>query len=152
MTKNKFAPAPHDETEEYTSFMKFFSPISIFSAVAMAYAVYWVFGVEYLEDQTWLFQVFPFLVPRLEFLAATDGFSGAAYIATIISGMWFAPLMLIGNALGYWRTVVVKGKCRPVSGRTVLIIGINILVFSVLMWICFVDVPSMYNPQRPGMA
>ncbi len=145
------APAPHDETAAYKRFNGWFSIISMLFFVAAAYGSTWLFSAKLDKASVWLSTALPILEPRIEFLRSVDGYSHLPYTATVISGMISVLVMIIIQAVFYWKTVVRPGKAKGVIPKTFGLMAYLALVFAALVWIAFIFTTNTYDPRWPGM-
>ena len=157
MTENSFkarlrasAPAPHDETPEYERFSRVFAIVSPVSFVLAAYATYFALGARLDNVAGWLAREIPLLAPRIAFLQEWDIQSVRAYAASVASGALLFPVFLLINAVGYWKTVVCNGACRPVNAMTLVLLGLVLTVFGALGAIFFLLIPWTWDARYPG--
>lgn len=144
------SPAPPDETEDYSKFNSAFSVVSMIVFVSTAYIVYFS-GLLDASDAAWVASLLPILESRVLFLESFDQISLVAFGATVLSCIGCMPIVISGWIIGYWKTVVSKGKCRAPVKDTIIVIFFQIFVSSALIFISFVHTPESYDPRWPGM-
>jgi len=145
------APAPHDETPEYARFSQVYAIASPVTFVVAAYATCFALGARLDDLADWLAQEFPLLAPRITFLHAWDVQSVRAFAATLVSGALLFPVFLLINAIGYWKTVVRPGACRPFSQLTGVFLGMALIFLAITFAVCLLVVPRSFNAHFPGI-
>jgi len=146
------APAPFDETVEYARFNRFFAPTALFFVTAVAYAASWFLQGHSASFDRYVSEYLPWLHGRFQFLGSISAFSQSSYVAVVFSGLFTVPILIAVNAMGYWKTVVVKHKRGGVGRNTIFAIGFALLVIVVMPWFFFVFVPEIHDPSYLGMA
>ena len=73
-----------------------------------------------------------------------------AYAATVASGALLIPVFLLINAVGYWKTVVRNGACRPVNAMTLVGLGLGLTFFGAVGAIFFLLIPWTWDARYPG--
>lgn len=146
------APVHSDETPEYKSFNAAYRVAFPLAFVVLAYVTFFIFGGQIGSAMALGVSKFSVLQPRIEFLKAHDQASAFAYAATVASGLFLLPILILFHAVAYWKTVIGKRRCRPADGYTLLGVGLVVFMVVIMMAIAFVHVPKSYDPRWPGMA
>lgn len=145
------APAPPDETLEYSRFSYTF-PLYFSVFIVCATYISCLFDFFRADGVLWVSKIFPILGPRISFLSSVDQSSYLAFGATVLACLICLPIIVIVWLIGYWKTVVSPRKCRDLSFETIYSVSFMIFVSGCLVAITFVHVPSAFEVSRPGMA
>lgn len=145
------APAPFNGTEQYRRFVQIAFIISLILMIVFAYGVCLFYPIT--EDMAiTILKYLPFLESRGNFLKTHDIQSYFTYVATVISILITFPVVLLFFSVGYWRTVVLRRKCRSVSKDTLLAMMYVTFGSVILLLGTFISVPASFDARWPGSA
>lgn len=145
------APAPHDETLEYSRFSYTF-PLYFAVFVVGATYISCLFDFFGEDGVLWVSKNLPILGPRISFLSSVDQSSYLAFGATVLTCLICLPIVFSVWLVGYWKTVVSQRKCRGLSLETIYSVSFMIFVSGCLVAIAFAHVPDAFEVSRPGMS
>ena len=141
------APVPPGECVEFEAFVRKFAILTIPACISFSY----IFS--FLPESIILHMgdLIPFFDGRMAYLKQSNQLSYAGFVATVVSGSIFVPIIAAFIGRVYWRSVAAAGKCRPVNSNIIIVVILQIAFGFALFFVAFIDVGEPVDPRWPGM-